>query len=53
MDNVKKNNIPKEYIVTAEGSLGLLALGAVGVKLWKEKKRELTKLKHGKENKNG
>lgn len=35
---------PLTYEVTAEGSLGLLALGAVGIRAWR-KKREEEKLK--------
>ena len=51
MDSTKENSgrnnqrpasIP--YEVTAEGSLGLLALGAVGIRAWR-KKREEEKLK--------
>jgi len=31
----------KEFEVPAEGSLGLLALGAVGIQAWRKKQREL------------
>lgn len=31
-----KEKDPKEYTVTAQGSLGLLALGHVGVRAWRE-----------------
>jgi hypothetical protein len=44
-----KQGIP--FKVTADGSLGLLALGAVGIKAWR-KKREEEKAKI-KENKKG
>ena len=41
-----EGNIPFE--VTAAGSLGLLALGAIGIKAWR-KKREEEKLKSNSE----
>lgn len=31
---------PKTYEVTAEGSLGLLALGAQGIRAWRKKRDE-------------
>ncbi len=31
----------KEFEVPAEGSLGLLALGAVGIQAWRKKQREM------------
>lgn len=38
----KSNNSPeqKEYIVTEHGSLGLLALGHIGIRLWKKAVQE-------------
>ena len=30
----------KEFVVPVEGSLGLLALGAVGIQAWRKKQRE-------------
>jgi hypothetical protein len=38
MDMEKENTKgdPREYKVTAQGSLGLLALGAVGIRKWRE-----------------
>jgi len=42
--------VPVAYEVTAEGSLGLLALGAAGIKAWR-KKREEEKLKTNQEEK--
>lgn len=33
----------KEYKVPPQGSLGLLALGDLGVKLWREKRKEAGK----------
>ena len=44
-DSIKKD-IPGpgsdklEYEVTPEGSLGLLALGHIGLRLWREKRKE-------------
>lgn len=38
-----QENTSKEYQVTAQGSLGLLALGAVGVRKWKEALKEAAK----------
>ncbi|MEY4603047.1 MAG: hypothetical protein RIT43_339 [Bacteroidota bacterium] len=35
----------KEFKVTAEGSLGILALGAVGIRLWRQAKEEKEKTK--------
>ncbi len=35
---MKKNDTPKKVEVTAMGSLGLLALGAVGIRAWKKKR---------------
>jgi hypothetical protein len=41
-DNIKNSDeeLPKNYEVTAQGSLGLLALGAVGIKAWRKKRKE-------------
>lgn len=38
--NNKKNNFSNPVEITADGSLGLLALGAVGIKEWKKKREE-------------
>ena len=61
MDELKKQN-PQNYkldvqsystyeevynSITKEGSLGLLALGAVGLKLWRRKREELEKQNKG------
>lgn len=37
---MKKTNQPKEVIITPQGSLGLLALGAVGLRKWREVRDE-------------
>lgn len=39
------SNPPQSYEITAQGSLGVLALGAVGIQAWR-KKREEEKLKN-------
>jgi hypothetical protein len=61
MENIGKsnpsNNTPKlviknsetEFDIPVEGSLGLLALGAVGIKAWREKRKSVTE---NKENQN-
>lgn len=36
----QEKDIPKTYEVTAEGSLGLLAMGAVGIRAWRKKREE-------------
>lgn len=36
-----KDSDVKKFEVPAEGSLGLLALGAIGLIVWREKKKEL------------
>lgn len=36
----ENSNQVKPYEVTVEGSLGLLALGAQGIKAWRKKKAE-------------
>ena len=38
--NVIRNQKGEEYIVPPGGSLGLLALGSVGVRAWKKAKKE-------------
>jgi hypothetical protein len=38
--NKAEKGLPLPYEVTIEGSLGLLALGAVGVIAWRKKKEE-------------
>lgn len=44
-ENPKKGDaVPQPYEITSEGSLGILALGAEGIKAWR-KKREEEKLK--------
>lgn len=42
---MKKNlkEVPKQFEVPAEGSLGLLALGAVGLKAWRKARNESIK----------
>ena len=39
-ENNNKNNFSKPVEITTDGSLGLLALGAVGIKAWKRKRLE-------------
>jgi hypothetical protein len=45
-DNEKKQvtkpvtNRQKEYEVTSQGSLGLLAMGAAGIRAWRKKREE-------------
>ncbi|MFL5762610.1 MAG: hypothetical protein ACJ77K_01630 [Bacteroidia bacterium] len=46
-DRIKPGEI---YTVTAEGSLGLLALGAVGIKAWRAKREEEEKKNKEKKN---
>ena len=38
--NKPGSNQPAAYEVSAEGSLGLLALGAIGIKAWRKKREE-------------
>lgn len=38
--NSEKNTKPITFEIPAEGSLGLLALGAVGIKAWRKKRDE-------------
>ena len=33
-------SVPKNYEITVEGSLGLLALGAAGIRAWRKKREE-------------
>jgi len=35
----------KSYVITAKGSLGLLAMGYEGLLLWRQKRRELNQIK--------
>ena len=37
---MKKTNQPQEVKITPQGSLGLLALGAVGLRKWREVRDE-------------
>jgi len=37
---MKKTNQPKEFKITPQGSLGILALGAVGLRKWREVRDE-------------
>lgn len=51
-----EDNARREYKVTAQGSLGLLALGAAGIKLWRdavelEKQKKDTESKESSEEK--
>lgn len=54
---MKKKNQPQEFKITPQGSLGVLALGAVGLRKWREvrdayrakKKEENKKKEDGKE----
>jgi len=34
------SSVPKNYEITVEGSLGLLALGAAGIRAWRKKRAE-------------
>ena len=38
-NNIASSNLP-EYQIPIEGSLGLLALGAVGIIAWRKRKQE-------------
>jgi hypothetical protein len=38
--NSDSSVLPQNYEVTSQGSLGLLALGAVGIKAWRKKRKE-------------
>ena len=40
LNNIKNNNAAIPFEITADGSLGLLALGAVGIKAWRKKRDE-------------
>lgn len=48
-ENINSKKIINAIEIPADGSLGLLALGAVGVKAWR-KKRDEEKLKENKKN---
>ena len=37
--------VEKEYEIPVEGSLGLLALGHIGLQLWREKRNQFENLK--------
>jgi hypothetical protein len=52
INTIKKKNIFSTSETIANGSLGLLALGAVGIKAWR-KKREEEELKLKNNQKNG
>ena len=39
-ENNNETNLSKPIEITADGSLGILALGAVGIKAWKKKRAE-------------
>jgi hypothetical protein len=47
----KEENAAVPFEVTAEGSLGLLALGAAGIRAWRKKRTE-EKIKLAKKSKN-
>ncbi len=47
---MKKNN-PNEYKITAQGSLGLRALGHVGLRAWREEVKKMKKKSKGSQNK--
>lgn len=47
---MKKTNKPQEFKITPQGSLGVLALGAVGLRKWREVRDEY-RLKQEKANK--
>jgi hypothetical protein len=38
--NKQPDTPPKVYEVTAQGSLGLLAMGAAGIRAWRKKREE-------------
>lgn len=40
-----ENGQPVKYEIPPEGSLGLLALGHIGLKLWREKRKEVYQAK--------
>ncbi len=43
---MKKNN-PNEYKITSQGSLGLLALGHLGLRVWREEVKKKNKKSKG------
>lgn len=45
---MSKDSAKKDYKVTHEGSLGILALGSVGLKLWRQAVEENKKAKKSK-----
>jgi hypothetical protein len=52
----KEDGSKEEFSIGPEGSLGILALGAVGIKAWKQAKakvRKEKKLQNKKEKENG
>ncbi len=51
-ENINSKKIINAIEIPADGSLGLLTLGAVGIKAWR-KKRDEEKLKENKNKKNG
>ena len=44
---------PKEYIIPENGSLGLLALGDIGLIKWREKRDSVTSKKNKSKKENG
>ena len=44
-ENINSKKIINAIEIPADGSLGLLALGAVGIKAWRKKREELKKNK--------
>ncbi len=58
-DNTSNNNTPQQeyqagdkYEIPYEGSLGLLALGHIGLKLWREKRAEVDAQRKAQQNAN-
>jgi hypothetical protein len=51
----KKENtdLPKTYEIPVEGSLGLLALGAAGIRAWRKKREEVKQSEEKKKENNG
>ena len=39
-DKLEKKDQPITFEIPVQGSLGILALGAVGIKAWREKRKE-------------
>jgi hypothetical protein len=46
-----KKNEAKEYKITAQGSLGILALGHVGLRVWREEAKKKEKKSKGSQKK--